>query len=337
VTHDHLALDAITDIDGIRVGHWTDLDAATGCTVVLCPREGAVAGVDVRGGAPGTREIELLRPGMAAERAHAILLTGGSAYGLDAAAGVMRWLEEQGIGFHFGDSYIPLVPGAVVFDLGIGSEKVRPDADAGYRAIAAAQAGMVEQGNAGAGAGCTVAKAGGIARALKGGLGSACERGPARLLIGALAVVNCGGEVIDTMHGGVIAGPRGDAPGAFLDTLDLIRSARTGAPGPGENTTLAVVATNAKLTKEQANRLASVAHDGFARAIRPAHTMSDGDTIFALATGAVPLPSPRAITAVEALAARAVERAIVRGVLCATGLGGVPSAQEWAAATMPSS
>jgi L-aminopeptidase/D-esterase-like protein len=334
MTHDHLALDGITDIAGIRVGHWTDRRSATGCTVVL-PPEGAVAGVDVRGGAPGTRETELLHPGRIAEGADAILLTGGSAFGLDAATGVMRYLEEHGRGFRFGNSTIPLVAGAVVFDLSIGSEKVRPDSAAGYRAARAAKGGMVAQGSVGVGTGCTVAKAGGIERCLKGGVGTACERGPQGLLVGALVAVNAGGEVIDTEHGRVVAGPRADEPGAFLDTLDLMRAERSDAPGPGENTTNAVVATNARLTKEQANRLATVAHDGIARAVRPAHTMSDGDTIFAIATGEIEIDRWRAGHLLEALAARAVERAIVRAVLCATGLAGVPSAMEWANRELP--
>jgi len=331
MTHDHAALDSITDIAGIRVGHWTDLHAATGCTVVLAPPEGAVGGVDVRGGAPGSRETELLRPGTIASGPNAVLLTGGSAFGLDAASGVMRYLEEQGAGMKFGKSYIPLVAGAVVFDLSLGSEKARPDAEAGYRAAVDAKGGMVAQGSVGVGTGCTVAKAGGPERALKGGVGTACERGPGGLLVGAIVAVNAGGEVTDTEHGCVVAGPRGDTPGTFLDTLTLMRQERSDAPGPGENTTLAVVATNARLTKEQANRLASAAHDGFARAIRPAHTLTDGDTIFALATGAVEIDSWRAGHVLEALAARAVERAIVRAVIMATGLAGVPSAQEWAA------
>jgi L-aminopeptidase/D-esterase-like protein len=327
--HDHTALDAITDVPGILVGHWTDTRGVTGCTVVLCRADGAVGGVDVRGGAPGTRETELLRPGTLAPGPNAVLLTGGSAFGLDAATGVMRYLEEEGIGFPFGNSYIPLVAGAVVFDLGIGSEKARPGALAGYRAAKAAAGGMVEQGSVGVGTGCTVAKAVGFERCLKGGVGTACERGPGGLLVGALAAVNAGGEVIDVEHGRVVAGPRGEAPGAFLDTIELLRR-RRGAPRPGENTTNAVVATNARLTKEEANRLAAVSHDGLARAVRPAHTLSDGDTIFAVATGEVPVPA-RAHTALEALAARAVERAVLRGVLCATGLAGIPSAMEWAA------
>jgi L-aminopeptidase/D-esterase-like protein len=328
MTYDHTALDAITDVPGISVGHWSDLDAATGCTVVLCPPEGAVAGVDVRGGAPGTRETDLLRPGMLAERAHAVLLTGGSAFGLDAAGGVMRWLEEQGRGFPFGGSHVPLVPAAVVFDLGIGRADVRPTAEAGYRAAQAAQGGAVEQGSVGVGTGCTVAKVAGAERALKGGFGTACERGPNALLAGAVASVNCGGDVIDAQRGHTIAGPRGDAPGEMLDAMELIRTGAARGPNRGENTTLAVVATNARLTKEQANRIASIAHDGIARAVRPAHGAFEGDIVFALATGELEIDLAGQL-ALEALAPRAVERAIVRGVLCATELAGVPSAQEW--------
>jgi L-aminopeptidase/D-esterase-like protein len=333
VKHDHLALDAITDVAGIRVGHWTNRRAATGCTVVLCPREGAIAGVDVRGGAPGTRETDLLRPGAATARANAVLLTGGSAFGLDAATGVVRYLEEEGIGYRFGDAAIPLVPAGVVFDLNIGSAKVRPGEEDGYRAARAAKGGTVAQGSTGAGTGSTVAKAGGLERCLKGGVGTASERAPDGLTVGAIAVVNAGGEIVDSRRGRVIAGPRGDEPGTFQDTIELMR-ARGRGPRAGENTTLAVVATNARLAKEQVGRLATIGHDGFARAIRPAHTVSDGDTVFALATGEHEL-DPARVSLLEALAARAVERAIVRGVLMATGLAGVPSAQEWAAGAMP--
>lgn len=330
---DHLALDAITDVPGIRVGHWTDRRAATGCTVVLCPPEGAVGGCDVRGGAPGTRETDLLRPGMLIERIHAVVLTGGSAFGLDAACGVMRYLEEQRIGYPFGKSYVPIVPAAVLFDLGIGRADVRPTAESGYRAARAAKSGRVAQGSVGAGTGATVAKAAGMKRCLKSGLGTACEHGPGGLLAGALAAVNAGGDIVDPDRGRAIAAPRADQPGAFLDTLELIRSGSARGPQPGQNTTVAVVATSARLTKEQANRLASVAHDGFARTIRPAHTRGDGDTVFVLATGERELDGA-GYRALEVVAVRAVERAIVRGVLCATGLAGIPSAQGWTARAM---
>ncbi|MBI4571489.1 MAG: P1 family peptidase, partial [Chloroflexi bacterium] len=293
VTHDHLALDGITDVPGIKVGHWTNRRAATGCTVVLCPPAGAVGGVDVRGGAPGTRETELLRPGMLVQRVHAVVLAGGSAFGLDAAGGVMRYLEEREIGFAFGGAHVPLVPAGVIFDLGIGRASVRPDAEAGYRAAAAARGGRVAQGSVGAGTGATVARAVGLERCLKGGVGTASARGPEGLIAGALAVVNATGDVVDPDSGRRIAGPRA-AGGGLLDGWAIARAGETAAPAAGEHTTLAVVATNARLSKEQTNRLASLAHDGFARAIRPVHTMTDGDTVFALATGEVEIESPAA-------------------------------------------
>jgi L-aminopeptidase/D-esterase-like protein len=340
VKHDHLALDAITEVPGIKVGHWSDRRGATGCTVVLCPPDGAIGGCDVRGGAPGTRETDLLQAGRLIERIHAVVLAGGSAFGLDAAGGVMRYLEEQGLGYGLdvpdprpGMGRIPIVPAANLFDLGIGRANARPTAEAGYRAAKAARGGMVEQGSVGAGTGATLAHAAGRERCLKGGVGSACERGPHGLLAGALAAVNAAGDVIDPDSGRVIAGPRADG-GGFLDSWEIIRASAGPEAHPGASTTLAVVATNARLDKAQANRLATVAHDGFARAVRPAHTMVDGDIVFALATGEVEVPDARAYRSLEALTARAVERAIVRGVLCATGLAGVPSAQEWAAQSL---
>ena len=333
MSHAHMALDAITDVAGIRVGHWTNRRAATGCTVVLCAPKGAVGGVDVRGGAPGTRETDLLRPGHLAERVHAIVLAGGSAFGLDAASGVMQFLEERGIGYGYGGSVVPLVPAAILFDLGIGRSDVRPTAESGYRAAKAAKVGPVAQGSVGAGTGATVASTAGRERLLKGGLGTACERGPDGLLAGAIVAVNAAGDIIDPERGQVIAGPRSDK-GGFLDSAALIASGEAPDARAGANTTLAVVATNAMLSKELVNRVASVAHDGFARAIRPAHTMVDGDIVFALATGELRLESQAAYRALEVLAVRAVERAIVRGVLCATGLAGVPSAQEWAERSM---
>jgi len=321
--------DAITDVPGIRVGHWTDRRAATGCTVVLCEK-GAVGGVDVRGGAPGTRETDLLRPGTLVQGIHAVLLTGGSAWGLDAAAGVMRYLEEKGVGWAFGGGPVPVVVGAVLYDLRLGRGDVRPDAEAGYRACRAAKAGAVAQGSVGAGTGATVGKALGMERCLKGGLGTASEALPSaagELVVGALVAVNCFGEVVDPASGQVIAGPRAEG-GGFVGTVDILRGAEQ-APWGGESTTLAVVATNARLTKEYACRLASVAHDGLARAIRPLHTMVDGDVVFTMATGQVAV-EPMRYPALEALAARAVERAVLKAVREARGLAGVPSAAEWA-------
>ena len=312
---------------GIRVGHWTDRRAATGCTVVVCEK-GAVGGVDVRGGAPGTRETDLLRPGTLVEEVHAILLTGGSAFGLDAAGGVMRYLEERGKGVLYGGGRVPVVVGAVLYDLGIGSYDVRPGPEEGYRVCRAARAGRVVEGSVGAGTGATVAKALGMERCLKGGLGTASESLASGLIVGALAVVNSLGEVVDPANGEVVAGPRG-RDGRFVSTLEALQQGAL-APGGHPSTTLAVVATNARMSKEQACRLALMGHDGLARTIRPVHTMVDGDVVFALATGRVET-APEALLAMEALAALAVERAVLRAVRRATGLAGVPSAAEWAA------
>lgn len=320
--------DAITDVPGIRVGHCTDRRAATGCTVVLCEK-GAVGGVDVRGGAPGTRETDLLRPGTLVQGMHAVVLTGGSAWGLDAAGGVMRYLEERGAGWVYGAGPVPVVVGAVLYDLRLGRSYARPDAEAGYRACRAAHAGAVAQGSVGAGTGATVAKALGMERCLKGGLGTASEAMPSNeggLVVGALAAVNCFGEVVDPATGKVIAGPRAE-DGGFLSTIDILRGGEQ-APWGAESTTLAVIATNARLTKEYACRLASITHDGLARTIRPLHTLGDGDIVFTMATGQAAV-EPMRYVALEALAARAVERAVLKAVREAHGLAGVPSAGEW--------
>lgn len=321
--------DAITDVPGIRAGHWTDRRAATGCTVVLCPPDGATGGVDVRGGAPGTRETDLLHPTVPGDRVHAVVLAGGSAFGLDAASGVMRYLEEQGIGVEFGGARIPIVPAAILFDLRTGSATARPTADSGYRAATAARSGRVQQGSVGAGTGATVAKAAGPDRGLKAGVGTASERGPDGLIAGALVAVNAGGDVIDPDSAKLIAGPRADKPGRFLQGWKHVREGTAPSPKPGEQTTLAVVATSASLTKAQASRLASVAHDGFARTIRPVHTTFDGDVVFALATGEIAVERSGHLLALDAMAVRAVERAVLRAVRHATGLAGVPSAREW--------
>ncbi|MBM3139095.1 MAG: P1 family peptidase [Chloroflexi bacterium] len=326
--------DAITDVHGIRVGHWTDRRAATGCTVLLCP-PGTVGGVDVRGAAPGTRETELLRPGNMVEEVHALVLAGGSAYGLDAAAGVMRYLAERGVGFRMRDHVVPIVPAAILFDLGIG-RPAHPDADAGYRAARRATAGAVAEGSVGAGTGATVAKAAGHERLLKGGLGSASERMETGVVVGALAAVNAVGAIRDPRTAELVAAPRAGRRG-FLDVEAIYRAGRRwhepGEPPPPpavpEHTTLGVVATNARLTKTQANRLATVAHDALARTIWPVHAPGDGDVVFALATGEAPLVEEGAYGALEAMATLALERAILRGVRLATGLAGVPSAGEW--------
>jgi L-aminopeptidase/D-esterase-like protein len=313
-------------VAGIRVGHWADRRAATGCTVVL-PDAPCVAGVDVRGGAPGTRETELLGAGRLVQQVHGVVIGGGSAYGLGAADGVMRFLAERGVGFSFGRGVVPIVPAAILYDLGIGRHDRWPTADDGYRAAAAAKRSTAE-GNVGAGMGATVGKALGPERAMKGGLGTASERGHTGLIAGALAAVNASGDVIDPATGKIIAGAR-RADGKLEDTIEVLREGRIWQPeaahdGAGENTVLVVVATNALLTKEQANRVATVCHDGIARAVRPAHTPGDGDTVFVLATGEIPVDAG-AYRTVEALATRAVERAIVRGVLAAVSLAGYPA------------
>ena len=320
--------DAITDVRGIRVGHWTDRRAATGCTVILCP-PGTVGGVDVRGAAPGTRETELLRPGNLVEEVHAIVLSGGSAFGLEAATGVMRALAEQGIGLAVGRARVPIVPSAILFDLGIGRVHW-PDAEAGRRALERATGGVVRQGTVGAGTGATVAKLGGPDRSLKGGIGTASEVLDTGVVVAAIAAVNAVGEVRDGRTGEVVAGVRGDQSG-FLDMDALLRTGRgrRRAPERAENTTIAVVATNAALNKTQVNRIATVAHDGFARAIWPVHTRADGDVIFALATGEQPVEADE-YPAIEAMCALVIERAVLAGVREATGLAGVPSAAEWA-------
>jgi L-aminopeptidase/D-esterase-like protein len=325
---DSPANDTITAVSGLLVGHWTDAEAATGCTVVLCP-EGAIASADVRGGAPGTRETDLLRPGTLVERVHAVLLSGGSAFGLDAATGVMCWLQERGKGFPTPGGVVPIVVGAVLFDLSLGRGDVRPDAASGYAACEAASAGPPAMGSVGAGAGATVAKALGVERALKGGVGSAAEATGDGLLVGALVAVNCFGEVADPESGRVVAGPRGEDR-RFADTLEVVRKMPPLTPfGGGSNSTIGVVATNAALTKSDCYRLAVMAHAGLARAIRPVYTPVDGDTVFALATGAA--GGPADVLRVGALAARAVGRAVLRAVTEATGLAGVPSAGEWLA------
>ena len=316
---------AITDVPGILVGHSTNIDAATGCTVVLCP-QGAVAGVDVRGSAPGTRETDLLRPGNLVQQVHAILLSGGSAYGLDAASGVMRYLEERDIGYRIGAGVVPIVPAAIIFDLGLVTHSIRPGPDDGYAACVNASDTPPDQGSVGAGTGATVGKTMGREHATKGGVGTAAVN-LGRLVVGALAVVNAVGDVVDPETGQVLAGPRDEEGRRFLRSVDVLAGA-VEAPvlASPTNTTLAVVATNASLTKEQANKLAQVGHDGLALAIRPCHTMADGDVVFALATGESDMPVN--MNRLCSAATTAVARAIVSAIENATGVGGVPSARE---------
>ncbi len=305
----------ITEVAGLRVGHWTDPVGLTGCTVVLCP-PGTVASGEVRGGAPGTRETDLLRPGMLVQEAHAVVLAGGSAFGLAAADGVMRFLEERGVGFDTPVAKVPIVPAAVLFDLSCGDPGARPGAAAGYAACQAAAGGEVAEGNVGAGTGATVAKLRGNGGAVKGGLGTAAAR-DGDVVVGALAAVNALGEIVDD-DGAMIAGSRTPA------TADGPHPPGPPAqPGFG-NTTLVVVATNARLSKERANLLARAAHEGIARAIRPSHTMWDGDTAFALATGEMDADQ----RLVESLAERAVADAIRRGVLAAVSVPDFPAVRD---------
>jgi L-aminopeptidase/D-esterase-like protein len=324
--------DAITDVEGLSVGHWHDTEAATGCTVILCP-EGAVAAVDVRGGAPATRNTDLLRQGNAVQQLHAVLLTGGSEFGLAAATGVVRWLEEKGYGLPLPGGVVPIVSAAVIFDLMIGRADVRPDAGAGYAACEAATSGEVAQGSVGVGSGATVGKALLAERAIKGGAGTAAERTASGIVVGAFVALNCWGEVHDPQSGELIAGPRGEQPGTFESTLETMRKAPSSSPlaaatgQAGHNTTLGVIATDARLTRDDAYRLAVMAQAGMARPIRPAHSPVDGDTVFALATSHNETPTD--LLQLGTLAAQAMERAVVRAVREATGLCGVPSAREW--------
>ncbi|MBX3607311.1 MAG: P1 family peptidase [Piscinibacter sp.] len=317
--------DSITDVAGVRVGHHTDTRRPTGCTVVRV-EGGAVGGVDVRGASPGTRETELLSPLNAVEVVHAVLLSGGSAYGLDAAGGVMRWLEEQGIGVPVGPARVPIVPAAILFDLWVGDPAIRPDAAAGYAACASAERAPSAQGNVGAGAGATVGKLFGIQRAMKGGLGSA-SISVQGITVGALIAVNALGDVVDPTGGAPVAGARSTDGTRLLGTLGALLRGELPAPSqPGGATTIGVIATDAVLTKAQANKIAQMAHDGLARSINPVHTMGDGDTLFALGTGATGRSANT--TLLGALAAEVTARAVLRAVRAAVALPGLPAAAD---------
>jgi L-aminopeptidase/D-esterase-like protein len=310
---------SLTDVRGLCVGHFTDTRRPTGCTVILMP-DGAVAGVDVRGAAPGTRETELLSPLNAVEHVHALLLSGGSAFGLDAAGGVMRWLDERGFGVQVGPARVPIVPAAILFDLWIGDPSIRPDAASGYAACEAASTDPVAQGNVGAGTGASVGKLFGIERAMRGGLGSASIT-VGGITVAALVAVNAIGDVIDPSTGEPIAGARSEDGRHLQGTMRSMMCGELLATlQPGSATTLGVVATDAVLTKAQANKVAQMAHDGFARTINPIHTMADGDTIFALATGASGLTAN--LTLIGALGAEVMATAVLRAVRAATRLSG---------------
>jgi L-aminopeptidase/D-esterase-like protein len=317
---------AITDVLGLRVGHFTDTRRPTGCSVVLCP-QGATCGVDVRGAAPGTRETDLLRPDNLVEHVHALLLTGGSAFGLDAASGVVRWLEERGHGLGVGPATVPIVPAAVLFDLWIGDHRIRPDAAAGYAACVAASHEPPAQGSVGAGAGASVGKLFGIDRGMKGGIGSASMK-VGSVTVGALVAVNPTGDVIDPASGQVIAGTRG-VDGRPRSAAQAIAAGEIPPRAlPGMATTIGIVATDARLSKSQCQKLASMAHNGLARSIDPVHTMADGDTLFALATGVSGRPGE--MTVLGILAATVTARAVLNAVRSATGLGDppLPSARD---------
>ncbi len=332
----------LTAVAGLKVGHHTLTTRPTGCTVILA-EQAAVAGVDVRGSAPGTRETDLLNPTNLVQQVHAIVLSGGSAFGLSVADGVVKYLEEKRIGFPTASGVVPIVPAAILYDLQIGDGTVRPGADCGYAAARTATTEPVIEGNVGAGAGATVGKLLRPDRGMRGGVGSSAIELPGGLVVAALVVVNAAGNVVDPATGRFIAGGRTEDGTGIADLRAMLRgtiSSRAAVSGPAstgdtsipranisiENTTIGVVATNATLTKAQATKLAQMAHDGYARAIYPAHLMVDGDAIFALATGA--RPGPPDLNQLGALAADAMSDAIVRAVRAATSIPGYPAARD---------
>ena len=325
---------SITDVPGLRVGHAQDMEALTGCTVVLC-EEGAVGGVDQRGGAPGTRETDALHPMHLVQHVHAVVLSGGSAFGLDAASGAVRYLEERGVGFDVRVAKVPIVPAAVIFDLGIGRADLRPDASMGYQACLNASSDPPAQGNVGAGAGATVGKILGMGQAMKAGMGCASMDIGKGVVVGAIVAVNAFGDIIDPQNNQIIAGARTYNQGVlrigsgeyFADTLHVMKTmlGRTTLKFASRGATIiGVVATNARLNKEQVNKMAQMAQDGLARTVRPAHTMLDGDTIFALSTGR----RNADVNIVGAFAAEAFAQAILNAVYAAQPIAGAPSASE---------
>jgi L-aminopeptidase/D-esterase-like protein len=321
----------LTDIEGIRVGHSTDLAGCTGCTVILCGPEGARAGVDVRGSAVGERELEALRVGHLVERIHALVLAGGSAFGLEAASGVMKYLEEQGVGFDAGVARVPIVPAAILFDLAIGDARRRPDAKMGYEAARRASTGAVEEGSVGAGTGATVGKLFGMKQATKGGLGTTTMELNGVVKVSALVVVNAFGDVRDPTTGKILAGARrAEKAAEFANTVQQMKRglARKGfaSPAATPSTTLGVIATNAEFNRVELTKIAALAQNGLARTIAPVHTMFDGDVVFALSLG----EEQADVNTVGTVAAEAVSQAIVRAITQARSLGGIPSAQDLA-------
>ena len=313
----------ITAVEGVRVGHASDFDACTGCTVILC-EGGAVGGVDVRGWASGTRELDALGSHHLVAQVHGVLLAGGSAFGLDAAAGVMQCLEERGIGFDVGMTKVPIVPGAILFDLGIGDSRTRPDAAMGYRACQAARADSVEEGSVGVGTGATVGKLFGVRHAMKGGVGSASVELTGGLRVGALAAVNAFGDVRDPATGAILAGARDPDTGKLADTVAQMKQGRLRRAFYVQSTTLAVIATNARLNKAEAILVARMGQGGLARTISPVHTSFDGDVIFTLATGRV----EGDVNLVGQVGAEMLVEAVLRAVKTATSLGGLPAYRD---------
>ncbi len=317
---------SLCDVAGLKLGHDSDPRRPTGCTVLLC-EQGATAGVDVRGAAPGTRETELLAPENTVQQIHGLLLSGGSAYGLDAAGGVMRWLRERGHGLRVGQALVPIVPAAVLFDLWLGDPGIHPDADAGYRACEAARADASAQGSLGAGCGASLGKLRGSTHAMKGGLGMASLRIDG-LTLAALVVVNAAGDIYNPADGQLVAGARGD-DGRPLGIIGSLREGgATASALPGAATTLGVVATDARLSKAQCKKLAQMSHDGLARTINPVHTVSDGDVMFALATGHSEAQAD--LARLGPLVAELSARAVLNAVRAATGLPGLPAVAELA-------
>ena len=316
----------LTAIPGLKVGHFTLSERPTGCTVVLA-EDGAVGGVDVRGGAPGTRETALLDPVNTVQEVHAVVLSGGSAFGLDAASGVVRYLDERGIGYRVGQIRVPIVVGGILYDLSIGDDpSIRPDAECGYRAATQASSETPAEGNVGAGAGATVGKLRGRARSMKGGVGTASITFDNGLTVAAIVAVNAVGDIIDPATGAVVAGVRTEDGRGLADARVLLRAGAPNQPRTGANTTIGVVATNATLTKAEATKVAQMAQDGLTRTIYPAHTTGDGDTVFSLAMST--FSGPASVSTIGALAADVMAEAIVRAVRAARGIPGIPAASD---------
>ena len=316
---------AITDVEGLRVGHASNREAMTGCTVILC-EEGAVGGVEIRGSATGTRQIDSLYPVHVVQQVHAILLTGGSSFGLDAAGGVVRYLEERGKGFDVGVTHVPVVPTAVIFDLPLGDHQVRPDADMAYQACLDASTGAVEEGSVGVGTGATVGKLFDLERACKGGVGTASLK-TGKVVVGAIAAVNALGDVVDERTGETIVGLRGEDGSGFACTAELLRQG-IWKEGFGKstlgNTTIGVIATNAALNREDTIKVAQMAHNGLARVISPINTTFDGDIVFALSLG----QREGEVNNVGALAEAAIVEAVKRAVMKADGFGIIPAYRD---------